>query len=236
MLLSQQSVDAVLWQATSAEAYRLFQQGYELARIRLDENLKQVYSMPPAVVVDVDETVLDNSPYEISNVHKGRIYSDSTWSRWVGMAKAKALPGAVDFLTYAAGRGCEIFYITNRLASDEPVTVQNLKAAGFPMADDAHVFTADGSTDKTERRNVISLVYDIKLLIGDQLRDFDEVFKDRWDDHGRPQVDAMQDTLRNYFVLLPNPMYGTWRDAISGKGSDAEKVEAIRKFFEKSAY
>ena len=235
-LLSQQAVDAVIWQATSAEAHRLFQQGYELARIRLDENMKQLYGMPPAVVVDVDETVLDNSPYEVTAVAISRTYLDSSWTQWVAMRKAMPLPGSVEFLTYAAGRGCEIFYVTNRNADHKDATVANLQQAGFPMADNAHVFTAEGTTDKTMRRKAISMDYDIKLVIGDQLRDFDEVFKDRWDNYGRPQVDAMQDTLRKYFVLLPNPMYGTWRDAISGNGSDAEKLEAIRNYFEKNAY
>jgi hypothetical protein len=112
--LSQQGVDAVLWQATSAEARRLYQQCFELARIRLDQNLQDPGPMPPAVIVDVDETMLDNTPYEIRNIARGTVYDSASWTTWVNEASARALPGAVDFLKYAESRGCEIFYVTNR--------------------------------------------------------------------------------------------------------------------------
>lgn len=230
-LLAWMAADAVLWQHTSAEAYRLFQQGYELARMRLDANLQQLYGLPPAVIVDVDETVLDNSPYEVRSIARGSTYSDSTWSLWTAEASARALPGALEFLTYVASRDCEVFYVTNRGTADKPATVRNLRELGFPYADDAHVLTREETSDKSPRRIRIGLDYDIRLLVGDQLRDFDELFKDRTVDFGRPLVDQHLDTLSKYFVLMPNPMYGTWRDAITGKGTDAQKAEAVRAFF-----
>ena len=230
--LSLHAVDAVLWQNTSAEAYRLYQQCFELARIRLDQRLEHIHGLPPAVLVDVDETVLDNSPYEMESIALGRTFSDSTWKQWTDRASARALPGALEFLQYAASRECEVFYITNRSLPEKEATVRNLKALGFPFADRNHVMAREASSDKSVRRGQLAMDYDIKLLVGDQLRDFDEVFNDRSVDMGRPQVDALRDTLQKYFILLPNPMYGTWRDVISGKGTDAEKEKAIRRFLD----
>jgi predicted secreted acid phosphatase len=81
----------------------------------------------------------------------------------------------------------------------------------------------------------VGLDYDIKLLIGDQLRDFDEVFRIRMEGFGKPQVDAMRDSLMRQFVIVPNTMYGTWRDVVSGKGTDAEKYAAVQRFFKVNA-
>lgn len=237
-LIAQHAVDAVLWQATSAEAYRLQQQCFELARTRLDQNLQRPRGdMPLAVVVDVDETVLDNSRFELEGIATDATYDSARWTGWVGRAMATAIPGAVEFLTYARSRDCEIFYVTNRERHHRAATVANLMALGFPNADEAHVLCAvrDATgrlvTDKTERRTSIGFTYDIRLMVGDQLRDFSEEFNSRALDHGKPRVDAMRDTLAQYCILLPNPMYGTWRDAISGKGTDQAKYEAVEKFF-----
>lgn len=234
-LLSQQQVDAVLYQHTSAEVYRLYQQGYELARIRLDANLAKGFGHPPAVVVDVDETVLDNSPYEMERIATGTTYSDSTWKAWTQRAAAKALPGALAFLEYAGSRQCEVYYVTNRSEEEKLATILNLKLAGMPFADAAHVLCMEGTSDKSVRRRGITISNDIMLYLGDQLRDFSEDFKDRSIDFGKPLVDQHADTLRDYFVLFPNSMYGTWRDVITGKGTDAQKHDAVQRLFAKYA-
>lgn len=231
-LLSAQGADAVLWQATSAEAHRLYQQAYELARIRLAENLLQPDKRPPAVIVDIDETVLDNSPYQVNAVRQGRTFDQAEWKLWTDKATAKASPGAVEFLRYAEQQGCDIFYITNRDIRERASTLKNLNDLGFPDADEAHLLLMEGTSDKTERRAYVSRDYQVVLLVGDQLRDFDERFKDRSVNYGKDLVDAMADTLSRYFILLPNPMYGTYRDALQGKGTDAEKYARMRAWFE----
>lgn len=216
-VLSQQNVDGVIYQNSSAEVYRLFQQGYELARIRLDANLARPHSLPPAVIVDIDETVLDNSPSNAQDAADGRTYSPAQWKKWTALGSAKALPGAVDFLNYAVSNGCEVFYISNRELDEEAATIRNLAEAGFPMADEAHVMPMEGTSDKTARRAAVAKDHYIALLVGDQLTDFDQRFHDRSKDYGKPQVDAMRDTLEQYFIMLPNSMYGTWLNAVSGR-------------------
>ncbi|MBS1583473.1 MAG: 5'-nucleotidase, lipoprotein e(P4) family [Bacteroidetes bacterium] len=235
VVLTQQSVDAVIYQRASAEVHRLYQQGYELARLRLDRNLDRPHALPPAVIVDIDETVLDNSPYQVTAVKNAHTYDPAEWTAWCRMARAKALPGAVEFLTYAASQGCAVFYITNRSAEEKAATVQNLRSEGFPSVDDAHVLVMEGTSDKTARRAAVSKEHYVALLCGDQLTDFDQSLKDRTVGDGKPRVDAMADTLANYFVLLPNPMYGVWLDGITGR-NEAEKAGNKARWITGNAY
>ena len=244
--LSQQGADAVLWQNAGAEAYRCYQQGYELAEMKLDANLEEIAeeqqmipaaefdARQPAVIVDVDETVLDNSPFEVEGIAQGLTYTPARWKEWTKRANAAALPGSVDFLKYAVDQGCAVYYITNRDVDEKQWTIDNLIRAGFPMVDAEHVMTREDTSDKTARRARVAAEHRVVLLVGDQLTDFDERLKDRTTDRGRATVDAMADTLLQYFVLLPNPMYGVWRDAISGSGktaTDSSKVERVNSFF-----
>lgn len=232
-LLARQNVDATIYQHMSAEAYRLYQQGYELAKVRLDANLARPHALPPAVIVDVDETVLDNSPYQVTNAAMGRSFSPDTWKAWTTKGIAKALPGAVEFLNYAASKGCDVFYITNREPDEKAATISNLHNEGFPMADSVHVVPMEGTSDKTARRAAVARTHYIALLAGDQLTDFDESLKNRSVDNGKPLVRAQRDTLERYFIMLPNPMYGVWLDAISGKplaDKPANKEAALRKY------
>lgn len=226
--LAQQNVDAVIYQNSSAEVYRLYQQGYELARIRLDANLARPHALPPAVIVDIDETVLDNSPSNAQDAVNGHPFSPAAWKKWTALARAQALPGAVDFLNYAVGKGCAVYYISNREMDEKAATVRNLRAAGFPMADTVHVLPMADTSDKTARKAIVAKDHYIALLVGDQLTDFDQSFHDRSVGYGKPHVDALRDTLERYFIMLPNPMYGTWLNAVGGKGDSLKLINKER--------
>lgn len=233
--LAQQNVDAVIYQHYSAEVHRLYQQGYELARLRLDAALAKSWPKTPAVVVDIDETVLDNSPYQVTNATLGRTYSPATWKEWTAKGTAKALPGAVEFLHYAVSRGCAVFYISNRETDEAGPTIQNLVNEGFPMADREHVLLMAGTSDKTTRRNLVQQTHHIILQVGDQLTDFDQGLKNRSAGDGKPLTDAMRDTLEGHFIMLPNPMYGAWLDAITGR--DLEEIPARKQaILKKNSY
>ena len=242
--LSQMGADAVLWQNTSAEAYWIYKQAYEVAATRMMWNIverSKAYregekKRPMAVIVDIDETVLDNSPYQITAVKNGRTFDQNEWKVWTDKASAKASPGALEFLRMAKDATCEVFYITNRDIRERATTLKNLSDLGFPDADEAHLLLMDGTSDKTERRARVRATHDVVLLVGDQLRDFDERFKDRSVNDGKAVVDAMADSLSKYFILLPNPMYGTYRDAVQGKGSEAEKLQRMEEWFQRNGY
>ncbi|MBK8228539.1 MAG: 5'-nucleotidase, lipoprotein e(P4) family [Flavobacteriales bacterium] len=247
-LLAQQGTDAVIWQHASAEAHWLYVQGYDHATWKLESSLaaidadkQMVDSMewdrrPLAVIVDIDETVLDNSPYQVSAIKHDRTFDQSAWREWTDKASAKASPGALGFLQYAKSAGCEVFYITNRDIREKASTLKNLQDLGFPDADEKHLLLMEGTSDKTERRARVKASHQVLLLVGDQLRDFDERFKDRSVNNGLDQLKDLHDSLSQYFILLPNPMYGTWRDAIQGKGTDAEKHARVKAWFEKNGY
>lgn len=231
--LAQQNVNAALYQNASAEVAWLFEQGYAHARLKLDVNLRDTSSFKPAVILDVDETVLDNSPYELENLLAGRTYNDSTWKVWTARAAAKPLPGALEFLKYAESRGCAVFYITNRHESEKASTIANLAAHGFPMADNAHVMTMDDTSDKTGRRQLVQAGHRVVLYVGDQLTDYNQLLKDRSIENGLPSMYRMSELLHRFFILLPNSTYGYWRDGITGKGSDAEKLQRVQEYIKK---
>ena len=234
--LAVQNTDAAIYQHASAECARLYEQGYELARMRLDAGLARPHTLPPAVIVDVDETVLDNSPYQVKNALLGRSFSPETWHDWVLMGAARPVPGALDFLRHAADRGCAVFYITNRSAEERNATVKNLFELRFPFADEEHVLCMEGGeSDKSKRRARVAATHHVVLLVGDQLRDYDERFKDRSTNMGRDVAASLGDSLRERFVLLPNAMYGTWLDAVTGK---VDSLKAGRKtlYLQENAY
>lgn len=236
--------DAVLWQNTSAEAYWLYRQNYEWAALRLATNhaiaeAERGQQGPPpryAVIVDIDETVLDNSPYQVSAVRDGRTFDPGDWKIWTDKAVAKASPGALEFLKIVEEGGCEVFYITNRGTEEKASTLKNLQDVHFPFADETHLLLMEGTSDKTARRAKVANTHHVLLLVGDQLRDFDERFKDRSVNYGKDVVEEMADSLSRYFVLLPNPMYGTYRDAVQGKGTEEEKLGRMKAFFDNNGY
>lgn len=211
-LLAQQSVNAVLWYNTSAEADYLIRQCYDLAALKLEKSLNSTHSHGvPAVILDLDETVLDNSPFEMGLIASNMTYTEGAWAEWANKGNADALPGAIEFARLCMERGVEVFYLSNRSIDYLRPTLSNLETLGFPNADPDHVMLKEGDdSDKSERRDIVGTNYNVVLMCGDNLRDFREDFRTREDDFGKGLVVEMGDELREKFVLFPNPMYGEW--------------------------
>lgn len=207
---------AVSWYQHSAEMTALYYQGFNIARQRLDESIvlnKQ--NKPLAVIVDIDETMLNNSPFESTLINN----TDNLegWYKWTSKASAKALPGALEFAKYAEGKQVKIFYITNRDDNERQATLKNLATTGFPYAVEEHLFTksdlsySSGNTSsKAGRRAKVAENHNIVLLIGDNLNDFSEIFEDRRLNNGKNAVDKNKELFGQKFIILPNPMYGAW--------------------------
>jgi 5'-nucleotidase (lipoprotein e(P4) family) len=210
---------AILWTQTSGEVKALCYQAFTLARMMLERDLRQNRRsrMRRAVVVDADETVLDNSRYQATLVKNGQAYSAQGWTEWVNRAEAAAIPGAVEFLRYAASRGVRVFYITNRKQVEKEATAANLKKLGFPGVSDETLLVRtdpDGSSKEPRRRSV-SARYRIVLLMGDNLNDFAEVFENSKTVQGRmAAVEQNRNQFGTRFIVLPNAMYGDWENAI----------------------
>jgi 5'-nucleotidase (lipoprotein e(P4) family) len=229
-------VGAVLWQQSSGEERALAYQAYALARMMLDRDLKmnRRSRMKRAVIVDIDETILDNSAHETWLIRNHQSYNAKDWTEWCKQAKAGAVPGAVEFLRYANSRGVRVFYVTNRQPAEKEGTVTNLKQLGFPeVNDETLLIRTDGaSSSKEPRRRAISAKYHVVLLMGDDLNDFSDFFENSTTVASRiAAVEQNKAQFGTHFIMLPNPMYGHWEDAIMGntsKMSEGEKAEKRR--------
>ena len=228
---AQYNLSGILWQQQSGEYKALCYQAYNLARLRLEEILRtNKDSLPLAIVTDVDETVLDNSIGAAKDILNGRTYGDSTWRLWVDYAKAPAMPGAVEFFNYAAQHGVQCFYITNRKEAEKTSTMKNLKEQGFPQVDEMHVMMKQGSvSDKEPRRQEVARKYNIVLLMGDNLNDFDDLFFDKPTAERNANVDKSQSFFGSKYIVLPNATYGDWENALwHGRKLTAEEKYTVK--------
>ena len=162
-------------------------------------------------------------------------FSDSLWFSWIKKATAETLPGVVDFIEFSDSLGVEIFYVSNRKYKEEYLpTLNNLREKGLPFADSLHILLRSDISSKEIRRNSIGEKYDILLLIGDNLADFDEVFDIRGEDLGFGAVKSNEKRFGTDFIILPNPMYGPWINSAIRKQEGATErdkmVNALRSY------
>ena len=228
------NLNAVLWMQRAQEYRAITEQTYRAAADRLDAALKEsnwdalvpeergndAKGLKPAVVLDLDETVLDNSPYQARLVRDGKEYDELSWDQWVAEKKAKAIPGVVDFARAANEKGVTLLYISNRAVHLKEATLANLRAEGLPVADDS-VFLGLGTvvegceqagSEKNCRRRLAGEQYRVLMQFGNQLGDFAEVTANT--NEGR---DALLQQYHDWFGerwwMLPNPTYGGFEPA-----------------------
>lgn len=208
---------AVRYQQNSAEVHALQVQAYNVAKERLDDYLKNKQGgKKPAVVLDLDETVLDNMPLAAKGITEGFDYTEwgEDWQNWVDAASANLIPGAKDFLNHANERGVKIFYISNRLAKNQKPTIENMKKLGLPQVSKDNVMLWGESGTKKERRRKIRKHYDILLLIGNSLYDLSSEFIHRSTKQQIATVEKRAEEFGKRFIILPNSAYGDyWVDA-----------------------
>ena len=229
------NLNAVAWVQTSVEYRALSEQTYRAAAEQLDRALKEQHwdalvpdergnaaiGLKPAVVMDVDETVLDNSPYQARLLRDGADYDEVTWAQWVAEKKAKPVPGVVDFAKAASARGVTLLYISNRAVHLKDATLANLRAVGLPVADDS-VFLGLGTfvkdceqngSEKNCRRKLAGQEYRVLMQFGDQIGDFVQVEFNT--SEGRARLyDEYNDWFGERWWMLPNPTYGSWEPAL----------------------
>ncbi len=234
---------ATLWVQKAAEYRAVAYQAFNLARWQLDADLdkknfkklpKAEQKKPRAIVVDVDETVLDNSPAQAFGI-KNRVGFDLPgWYNWGEMRKAKAIPGAVEFLNYAVSKGVKVFYVSNRDRDPQlQPTIDNLKNVGFNDVSTENVLLrikddkGNNISTKTPRREFVGQKYRIVMLMGDNLDDFSDVFERKSVVERFAETDKMRAMFGKNWIVLPNAMYGTWENAIYeyGRLTDAQKTE-----------
>jgi acid phosphatase len=242
-----ENLNAVVWMQTAVEYEATALQAYRLAQLQLEAALKdpawtaaieqsgEFAKLPPAVVLDIDETVLDNSYFQARLVRDRAVYSEERWGEWVRESRATAIPGALEFTQSAAKNGVGVFYVSNRMAPLEEATRKNLAALGFPLNDRVDTILSRNerpewqASAKGPRRQHVARDHRIVLLIGDDLGDFVvNATGTREERHARTAPNA--DWWGRRWIMLPNPTYGSWERAVIGSSSDpiTAKQRALR--------
>lgn len=218
---------SVLWYQKSAEMKAIYYQTYYLAKLALDKNIVESQSeKKKAIVLDIDETILDNSPFSVKCIETGKAYTPKFWKEWSDLAKANILAGAKDFLNYAKEKNVNIFYVSNRKVNELESTIKNLKKYDLPNVDKKYIFLKEETSSKLERRNLILENYEILLFVGDNLTDFSEIYENRDKNLAIDLVEKDKNQFGKKWIILPNPIYGDWENAIydnSFKLSEEEK-------------
>lgn len=230
------NLNAVAWMQTSTEYRANSLQTYRAALGQLDAALADpqwdalipadravpAIGLKPAVIVDIDETVLDNSPYQARLIRSGLAYDDATWAEWVAEQSARPVPGAVEFAQAADARGVTIIYLSNRTQDQRAASLANLRAVGFPVLDES-VYLGKGmpvngcqqgsGSEKQCRRQWVSRHYRVLMQFGDQFGDFVQPRPNTGQNRA-----ALMEQFGNWFGerwwMLANPSYGDWQPAL----------------------
>jgi 5'-nucleotidase (lipoprotein e(P4) family) len=244
------ALNGIAFVQTSAEYEACTLQTYASATRGLDDALRDptwtaadeqtgdlTHLKQTAVILDVDETCLNNGHFQATRARDGVSYMPERFSRWIQdeTPGPTASAGAAEFCNAARAKGIEVIYLTSRLELDRPATLTSLRRNGFPIRDAAEdVYIAAGTRDKSYWRTEIAKRYRILMLIGDALGDFAQGSR------GTPAertavVRSHAGHLGKKWFMLPNPMYGDWerslyrfQDRLSLPEKSAAKWQSLR--------
>jgi 5'-nucleotidase (lipoprotein e(P4) family) len=211
-LQSQQTVLGTMWMQTSAEyrasVYQVFNSAKNVFLIERGKNHKKKL----AVIVDIDETVLDNMYTQAEYVKEGKNYSGKAWDEWVSSEKATAMPGAVEFVNFIYENGGEVFYLTNRKEAERERTLSNLLKENF-IADNEHLIMKTSESSKESRRNQIEKNYEVVAYLGDDMNDF--IDAGNTEEERKNKVDELCNEFGKKYFVIPNPVYGSFEAAVN---------------------
>jgi len=225
-----ESLMSVLYSQTSGEIKATFVQTYNTATELLDKAINDEdwdavlesegkTNRTPAIILDVDETVLDNTPFNARSIMNQTSYPEG-WDIWIYEENATLIPGVKDFLASANNKGVKIFYVTNRRTVYEEATKNNIKKLGLPFDDDIDVLLTRGEngwgSSKASRRLHVSKDYRVIMMFGDNLNDFFDL-PDKADYVTRKESVLKHENMwGNKWFMLANPVYGHWEQSIYG--------------------
>ena len=221
----------VLWQQTSAEYRALCYQAFNLATLRLNEiSAKELKKGKLAIITDLDETILDNSSREAQLILDRQVHTQASWKEWTDLSMAREVPGALEFLKFAHGKGISLFYVSNRDTTEIGSTIANMKKLGMPDADAAHMIFMRNTSSKEVRRQEVMKNYTVVMLLGDNLNDFATVFEKKTIADRIIETDKMKAEWGKKFIVLPNATYGEWESALYNYNSklSPENKDSIR--------
>lgn len=240
------NTNSVLWVRTSAEYPACAHQAYNAARQSIERALSDTQwtaaleqssnfsDLPPAVIFDIDETILDTSAYQAGLVVNHMVFQQKTWDQWLAGQSAEPIAGAVDFIRFLQSRGVAVIFITNRECAPRPEdlsscpqkidTLENLNALGITGIDENHVLLKsafpDWGSEKANRRAFVADKYRILMLFGDDLGDFiPDVKKDITPEKRKEMASQFNENWGVRWFILPNPMYGLWQRVLQTPGA-----------------
>ncbi len=227
------NLNATLWTQRSVEYKANAMSMYKLAEMMLDraladkswtaapmEQTGDYQNKPAAVMLDVDETVLDNSLYQAWMVRTDGHFSSKTWVPFVRSEQSLPVPGSLEFIKSARSKGVQVFYVTNRKAPQEEATRNNLIALGYPIDESEDTVLLKGEmkewgSKKGTRRTVITEKYRLVMVVGDNLGDFMDGYKGSADErHALAAKDSAM--WGSKWIVIANPTYGSWESAAFG--------------------
>lgn len=228
-------LDASLYMLTSAEYRAVCHQTFRWAEMMVQLKLQlrrgsesANTDKPTAVIMDLDETILDNGWFQSQQIRDQVQFDMNRWSTWEqkGSEQIRAVPGAIAFIKKIRELGVAPIYISNRNTASIQPTIEALKRLDIEVPE-SQILLADSSTgsDKTSRRSRVQENFEVILYLGDNLRDFDERFK--YDSaqgiEGRNRVvDELSDRFGIDWILLPNPSYGEWTKVLKNTVEDVD--------------
>ena len=233
-LRSRENTMGTLWYQNAAEVDALYQQGYNVATNKLKELLKQPTEKPYSIVLDIDETVLSNIPFQVKMIKDGTAFNPKLWDEWVQKAEATPVAGAKEFLQFADKNKVQIYYISDRTDSQVDATIKNLEAQGLPVQGRDHLmFKKEGDKSKEGRRQEVIKHTNLVMLFGDNLVDFAE-FSTKSEADRDKMFEQLKAEFGDKFIIFPNPMYGSWESAVyqgekkDGKGQSEARLNALK--------
>lgn len=243
--LQHPTLQGTLWVQNAAEYDALGLQAYKQAEEMLEialkdtfwtasvaQNSAEVSNLSPAVILDIDETVLDNSPFQVRMIEQNSSFNPEAWTRWVLEENADPVAGALQFTQAAAEKGITVFYVSNRDSETEKATRNNLARLGFPLGDETDTVLLNGerqnwNSDKINRRSVVEKEYRVLMLFGDDLNDFLPAKNITESERDQHVADYAEYWGKKWFIL-PNPTYGSWEQALLNFESDTDAEEKQR--------
>lgn len=233
---------ATLWMQRAAEYQALCYQAFNSAALHLNEALNDpnwtaaaeqgddLRRLTPAVVLDIDETVLDNSYYQARLILENTNYGSDSWKAWSDEAAATPIPGALDFCKFAESIGVKVIYVTNRKEPEREATAKNLREYGFPLdADTGNLILRTGDSEKGPRRTAVTENFRVVMLIGDSLGDHHSGFHHTSEGERNPFTAENKEKWGERWIVLPNPGYGDWDGAILDYNWGVENPDAVRR-------
>ncbi|MBI3452639.1 MAG: 5'-nucleotidase, lipoprotein e(P4) family [Rhodospirillales bacterium] len=226
-------LNATLWMQRSVEYKANSLAAFALARMRLDQALADknwtgapaeqtgnYQNLPPAVILDIDETLLDNSRYQVWMIKNDKVFEPKTWGQFVAAQQSGPIPGALEFAKYADSKGVKVFYISNRTVDEKESTRKNMERLGFPMGGNVDtVLTSrerpDWTSAKSTRRAYVAKDYRVLLNIGDNFGDFVDAARGSEADRLKVYEENMPRWGREW-IMISNPSYGSFESAPFG--------------------